>query len=710
MKYYLLLAISFIAVSCTLSQMESAEVSTTTFESERTVIATETKTRISPTATTTDDQSGKSLVGHLPTATIGSSPTQKVNPTTTPEPQKIIGYLPDGVLFSLGRGMIFDIAVSLEEEMIAIGSVGGTYILGGNSYNELGFIPAETENHLIYTLDFSPDGTYLVTGSTFRNLGNNYVSLYQTTDFQLVDQLVIPRRVDWEDAFVKFSPVEPLVAVLSGKGNVNTWNIESGEWQFVDAGNSAITFTPNGLLIIANYSRILSIDTNSGQIIKQYQTPFDRLVKGVVVSHNGRLMAGYQSNAHQEFRIAVWEIESGEILVQDEELDLQIFEAPDILFSEDDQTVYLAHKGGIASWDIPSGSRDDTLVGNTTGRDRYFLETALIDGERMVGSSVAQELVVWQLPNGNILHSSVNFSPEPGITFFSPDGTVFTVNADLKRIFDAKTGEQIDENKRYSPFEFSPSEISCLGPNYLRLSPNGDQYWDTNNGYLIIKNIINCSTAHSFQQADDHFEFAISWNWEYVFEGTESGTVNVYDLNSEELIREFSGFSAPVRRMVLSSDGKYFAASINPYHGDRTLIFDMETGDRIASIPSNLRYNNSIIDHHVYTFDRIWDIDTGETVTFLSALTSSGKIGNQSIEDEEISPDGKLLAIVGKEVTQNGELIIHILDIETGSMLHRYIGHSIYQFLNVNLYFSSDSQRLFSVSDDGSVLVWDTSH
>jgi WD40 repeat protein len=716
-KIFIVLFIMFTLVSCSITQSSQSVIQEVKHTTE--IIETE---MLSPTFTSTPIP---------PTATTTQTPS--LTPTPTPKP--ITGYLPDGALRNLGRGQIYDIEVSPDGTQILIGSVGGFYVWDGNDYHEIIFIPIKTINYSVSSIDFSPDGSYLVvsTRTDLRNSDDHMIYLYDTEDFKLIDQVAIPTKHRSRPKAI-FSPKEPIIAILS-EGKINTWNYENGEWNFIyrapgDTYIFDIAFVPNGQLIVSNSNRALILELDDVQITKRYQTQFqpDDSIRYIAVSHDGNLAAAYSLN-----RLIVWEIESGEVLTEVEELDIPQLKYSDLYFSSDDKFVYLGYRAGVFSWNIENGNQSRVLNGQTSGRSPFYMQSTLLPNERLIASSTDEQITIWDLESGQIIYTSSAFSPAATTGTFSPDGSDFAISVvpgydgNSVRVYDADNGrlenilfppsESIAWNIHYSSkgnylyanhiYSLQNNQVVCsdfgILPSVI-FSPDEKEFaFEFQDGFIVF-DLSNCSHIRTISRVSDSSEFSVTADWKYVLEGTENGVINVYQMDSGELVTKMPVFSSPVDDILVSDDGRYIAADDKT----KTLVLNLETGDVVATMYSSLVFSGKYItENRVVTHDSIWDIEMDENILSLKTVDLP------AYRNIRISPDGQLLAAGGGSCAYvsnkpNCEIKINVIEIDSGELLYSYKGHSNPTFLSLT--FSPNSQQLASMSRDGSVILWDTSH
>ncbi len=98
---------------------------------------------------------------------------------------------------------------------------------------------------------------------------------------------------------------------------------------------------------------------------------------------------------------------------------------------------------------------------------------------------------------------------------------------------------------------------------------------------------------------------------------------------------------------------------------------------------------------------RMWNAQTGQQIKKFESQIGDGYEG--MFYTSALSPDGKLLAVAGYQVSTEKENYVIIIDIEKGEQVATAIGHT--DVIN-SLSFSGSGQFLASGSSDGTVRIW----
>lgn len=178
-------------------------------------------------------------------------------------------------------------------------------------------------------------------------------------------------------------------------------------------------------------------------------------------------------------------------------------------------------------------------------------------------------------------------------------------------------------------------------------------------------------------------------------------TVNLWDIQTRECIKSFSGYTDRVFSVAFSPDGRLLASGSE----DRLVrVWDIKTGELLHTFAGHTDEVRSVAfapQHYAHSrhgmllasgsFDgtvRAWNIDTGECLQFAN---------QQKVWSVAFSPDGRIIASGSSDRT------IKLWDVHTGKSIKTLTTHS-QQIRTVA--FSGDGQTLASGSDDQSVRVW----
>jgi WD40 repeat protein len=146
--------------------------------------------------------------------------------------------------------------------------------------------------------------------------------------------------------------------------------------------------------------------------------------------------------------------------------------------------------------------------------------------------------------------------------------------------------------------------------------------------------------------------------------------------------------------------GLLVAVSVSWAQGPRIVINPMGHAGKVHNLiftPDGSRVISISEDKTI----RIWNAGTGELVKKFEMMIGDGFEG--MLYASALSPNGKLLAVAGYQVSSEKENYIAIIDIDKGQQIATAIGHSDVIY---SLSFNGSGKYLASGSADGTVKVW----
>jgi len=175
------------------------------------------------------------------------------------------------------------------------------------------------------------------------------------------------------------------------------------------------------------------------------------------------------------------------------------------------------------------------------------------------------------------------------------------------------------------------------------------------------------------------------------------GSVNLWDVQTGEIIRRFEGHTDATSSVAFMPDGRTAISGSE----DRTMIqWDLQTGDIIrrfeghpdevwslAISPDGLYIASGGSERNII----LWDIQTGEMIRHFEGHTAA-------IQSVEFSADGSQL------LTASADTTVILWNVGTGQMLHRFEDH----FGEVrSAVFSPDNRTILFGSGEGTMILWD---
>ncbi|OYD86682.1 hypothetical protein CDG77_33675 [Nostoc sp. 'Peltigera membranacea cyanobiont' 213] len=311
-----------------------------------------------------------------------------------------------------------------------------------------------------------------------------------------------------------------------------------------------------------------------------------------------------------------------------------------------------------------------TISGHT---DRVNTVAISPDGQTFVSggglefvSENGEVAKLWDLKTGHLLKTLVGHLSYIQSIVFNPDGqSVFTSCCETIKLWNLQTGVQED----ILTFATYANEVES--PARIRLFPMSggiDSFAISPDGHLLVcrityqRMILVCDLQTRQQlrtlQRPHHGHhshcLAITPNKQILVDANDSNGIDIWNLETGELMRTLKAHSQPVLSIAISPDGE-------------TLV----SGD-----------NNNII--------KVWSLPTGEEKFTINAQSGS-------ILCVAISPDGQNL------IGSCGDGTIKVWDLHTGRGKAIFNGHTDGVR---SLAISADGQTLISGSLDGTIKIW----
>ena len=598
--------------------------------------------------------------------------------------------LPDGAVARFEKGGISDVAVSPDENLIAVASRLGVWLYNAHTKNFVSLIAVQGTG-LLSKVVFSPDGTRIVTGDW-----NGKTTLW---DINTETALATYTHKSYINS-ITFSPNGKLIATGSRDATATLWDVETGTALFTITHQGSVTstaFSPDGTLLATSSTdstaTLWHIDTEeirwtfthekqekSVTFDSGHVETFNRGGIGhVAFSPDGKYFA--TAGQYMDLCTTLWDVETGEQLwcvTHEKPIDAVAF-SPDGMsmatYYEDDTVSVLRVADGIL---IPRAihadkwierKRDLSIDHDEDGWGRRVRFSP--DGKHLAALKMgSNSLILWDVSTGKKIKAFDKASGAARTLVFSPEGHCLGLSCTPDPEYD--TVELWDEEKRASFTHSGTVGTVVMSPDGTLLATGGRdktvKLWHVETQQCLQTLLGHIGRILSLAFSPDGTLLVSSGgdNWErqeqadgtiYGFSAGDSPvdrTAKVWEVATGKNIATLEG-SGTVREIAFSPDGKCLA-----------------TG----------RTNKTVA---------LWCTKTWQPMATLDTV---------SFESFAFSPDGSRLVIGGTWPEQR----IQVWDTENWELIGELSGHKS----DVeSLAFSPDSRLLASGGFDGIIYLWD---
>ncbi|CCO34983.1 hypothetical protein BN14_09096 [Rhizoctonia solani AG-1 IB] len=452
---------------------------------------------------------------------------------------------------------------------------------------------------------------------------------------------------------VAFSPDGSYLASGSLDRTIHTWDVQTGqavEHPFVGHNNSitSVAYSPcNSRLASASFDGKIRVwDSQTRQSTLTISAHHSHDISSVAFSPSGAFIA----SGSKDNTIRVFDAYTGHPLLGP--LRGHTDWVTSVVFSPDSFRLFsCSNDGTVRMWDVQDAGAHDALLPASALSQLFFAVGYSRNGLRAVSGSSDGTVYVWDVQTGDLAlqplrgHdkgvSSVNYSPDDRyIASASSDGTL--------RIWDAWTGQDI-----HGPIQGHTSAVKCVrfSPDGLLLvSASNDRtvrLWDVASGRLLMQLFKGDSRINSV---------GFSPHGQLVVCGPADGSIRVIDRRTGDIVvGPIRGHSKSISSVEFSPDGRYIVSGSN----DTTVrIWDAQTGKQLLLCGGRESSHDYLVWSVVFSPDgryvvsgsadstvRVWDAQTGTLI--LGPLRAH----TNSVRCVDFSPDGSHVVSCSKDGT-----------------------------------------------------------
>ncbi len=418
--------------------------------------------------------------------------------------------------------------------------------------------------HSVYTLDFSPDGQYLVSAS------NKGVRLWEVFSGKMIREF--SGHSDRVNS-VKFSPDGRFILAGSEDSSLKLWKVYNGKEVREYSGDSdllsSLSFSPDGQqLISGSWDKSLRLwDITTSRMTRKF-TGHSGAVSSVSFSPDGN----YVLSASSDMSMRLWNAENAK---QTRQFSVSGPDVSSVAFSPDGRYALSSGSAGTSIWDISSGAESQHFSNHTP----YMVSSSSFssDGKYLVSRHYDKSLRLWSLTSGKEVRKYSGYAEGVRYTF-SPDGR-YLIQTDLKftgekiekpfSLLALSTGEEI---RQFSASELDiPVVFSSDSGQLLSAHADGKfmKLWDVSSGEEIARFPDHLRVGYQVVFSPDGHLIASAYS---------DGSFKLFDAIRFEELASYYGFSDG-EWIVITPDG-YFNAS--PYGAEHINV--LTSPMRVAGI------------------------------------------------------------------------------------------------------------------------------
>ena len=539
----------------------------------------------------------------------------------------------------------------------------------------------------VYSVNFSPDGKYALTGSY-----DGIARLFELQTGQVIRRYIANEAGRGVKAI--FSPDGKSIFASSNDGTVWRWDLESSEvglqLNYEDAPID-IEISPDGkLLLIGSVEGTPKLlDAQTGATICQF-SGHTNPVWELAFSPDGK----YVATSSLDKTARLWKTENCEFV--------RVFSGhtdgvASVDFSPDGKYLATGSWDKTARlWDVETGLELRQFIGHTC----YLVKTVRFspDGKYLLTGNCDKTVKLWNVGTGLELYTLNGHTDQIWTEAFSGDGRyILTGSHDgTVRLWDLQ--KVSGEHRQFVGHTDSIWGVAISPDGKLLVTGGAGQstrLWDATTGQELF----------TFSPSDVN-SVAFSPDGRYLLAGAGDSTASLWDIQTKEIVQSFIHDpinNASIMGVAFSPDGKFALTSGMDAYAKR---WDVQTGGLLTTYgigtdnlggPDTL-YGIAYSPDGQYVLSggwdgvmRLYDAHSGKE---LRHFTENGM---GSIYGVAFSPDSHL-ALSGSK-----DKIARVWDVQTGQVLQRLTGHTAYLYA---VAFSPDGRLALTSSADNTARIW----
>lgn len=649
-------------------------------------------------------------------------------------------YLPIDAKVRIGKGMIKDIVYSPDGSRLAVASSIGTWIYDAHTGSEIALFGGPTMS--MDWLSYSPNGKMLSGGNkdgiysfdavTGRNMylislismpsryapkpfvyspdGSMIVSGWDNTPIQLWDAVTGQHKQTINAAMyrgsVALSPDGTTIAYsqydIGIGGKIQLWDVVKGKHKRTLSGHKhgveTIVFAPDGKMIasigkningVSSSSKdkeILLWDAETGNI--KHSLTHNWIFDELLFSPDAKILA-----SGSNIRIYLWDVTSGKIRHK-------LNGGVPFAYASDGKTIAGVSGNTIKIWHVSTGELMHELSGH---RGQVNSLEYSPNDRTLVSLGETNQIIFWDADTGRLKRTIVH--PSLGRMRFSPDGTKLIM-----------TGSSGNEYLTFCHWDVKTGKLKVI-PTYSKTKLHSNAYYRAQShsyspdgktlatGSLGAINLWDTGTGQHKQIFIGHGDYDVytvkySPDGRTLASGGGDKKICLWNIESGQLVKTFSGHTDSVQSLAYSTDGKTLASGSR----DKTVrLWDAATGTHKQTLTGHTDTVSALVfspdNKTLVSRDkrfRFWDAETGKSKQVL--LEHPHHKTYDVYSPSAYSPDSKII------VTEGGNSSIQLWNRESERLIRTLNGHP---HLFTSFLFTPDGNRLASGCSDGTILLWD---